>query len=80
MALTFDDIKRRSVHSIVENGRELVLIADDGSYWVRDDMTSEEGERAADTLASWLYYALSGATRGSYAARRLYDDGEVMPR
>lgn len=60
-------------------GRWLFLMDEDNTYWLRTDMTEDESVLVADTLASWLGKALV-ARKETYTSRRLFDDGEQVPR
>ncbi len=77
---SLDELEQSATHLYGPKERRLFLMDDEGTYWVRSDMTSEEADAVADSLLSWLYHAMKGVPLGTYAAARLYDDGVLMPR
>lgn len=75
-----EELEERAIHLIGPTERRLFLMDVDGLYWVRSDMTSAEADLVADTLASWFYHAHEEVPLGVFAAKRLYDDGQVIDR
>lgn len=79
--MTVEELEQTAVQLIGPRERRLFLMNDAGVYWVRSDMTSEEADRAVDTLASWFYRGAKGLTDFADGPPfRLYDDGDVIPR
>ena len=75
------DLAHRADYLVGAPGRRLFLLdSDDGTHWIRPDLTPEEGDQVADFLASCLYRALKGTAPGEPWFFRLYDDGKKVHR